>query len=384
MNLLQRKRSVIALKIFKGRYLPISTWPQACQSQWYAAFSESDLFETDKPATRWRAATVKKTRDGFGTFISWIIFRDIFDNDSDVVKLVTRDLIKGFIKTLEASKYAPYTIYCHIQEVYDAARVMDPAQNWSWLKSAVKKLRSRSRPVRNKLQRLQPADALERLGRSLIQKSQTDKNLSFYKRALMFRDGLMIALLIRRPFRLKNFTNLRLEDNLTIHETSASFLFSADEMKGKRPFEVAFPQEYFEWLQIYLINYRPYLLSLTQEGDEVTLQMNISGHNKALWISNEGRALTDGSLRNTIRKRTKKEFDTDMTPHLFRDASVTTLIRHAPESARITRSILGHTSIDMTNAHYNQARMIETSRRHTSLIKSLTDKTTQENNSCAP
>ena len=363
---------------FKGRYVPIISWPVACQAQWYKAHNEPSLFEKDKPARHWRPATIKKTADGFGHYISWMIFAGIFDVDGDVVRLVTRKHMTGFIKAMEASKYAPYTICSHVQEVYDASRVMDPTQDWSWLKTAVKKLRSRSCPVRNKLSRLQPAQALERLGRSLMHKAETTKNLSFYKRALMFRDGLMIAVLIRRPFRLKNFSSLTIESNLINHETSASFLFSADEMKGKRPFEVAFPPNYFEQLQIYLAHYRPYLLSLTHQNDDLTQKLNKTGQNKALWISNEGRALTDHSLRNAIRKRTKAEFSIDMTPHLFRDASVTSLIRHAPESAKIARSILGHTTIDMTNAHYNQARMIETSRRYTNLIESLADHITQE------
>jgi integrase/recombinase XerD len=365
-------------KQFKGRYVPIISWPVACQAQWCEAHNEPGLFEKDKPARHWRPATMKKTADGFGHFISWMIFTGTFDRDGDVVRLVTRKNITGFVKAMASSKYAPYTIFSHIQEVYDASRVMDPTQDWSWLNAVVKKLRSQSRPVRNKLARLQSAQALERLGRLLMHKAETTNNLSFYQRALMFRDGLMISILIRRPFRLKNFASLTIESNLIIYETSASFLFLAEEMKGKRPFEVAFPPEYFERLQIYLAHYRPYLLCLTHKNDGLTQELNKTGKNKALWISNEGRALTDHSLRNAIQKRTKAEFDIDMTPHLFRDASVTSLIRHAPESAKITRSILGHTTIDITNAHYNQARMIESSLRHTHLIESLTDYITQE------
>lgn len=363
---------------FKARYLPIDAWPQPCQAQWHEAFAEPSLFEDDKPARHWRPATILKTQKGFGSFISWTLFAGVFDRSHDVAILVTRPHMHDFIKAMQASNYAPHTIFCHVQEVYDAARVMDPTQDWSWLKSAVKKLRAQSLPVRNKLTRLQSADALERLGRWLMDKAETDKDLSFYKRALMFRDGLMIALLIRRPFRLKNFASLTLGTNLILHSSSATLLFLADEMKGKRAFEVAFPQDYFEALQTYLNIYRPYLLTLTHKDDDATRQRNECGQNNALWVSNEGRALTDASLRNVIRKRTKAEFGIDMTPHLFRDASVTTLIRYAPESARITRSILGHTTIDITNAHYNQARMIETSRRHTHLIETLTNHVTEE------
>lgn len=364
--------------IFKLRYLPVDAWPPACQIQWHDAFAEQDLFNDNKPALYWRKASVKKTRKGFGGFLSWRLFDNRLEPEVSVADLVTCDHMKGFVAAMRASSYAPYTIFCHVQEVYDAARVMDPTQDWSWLKHAVNRLRASSRPQRTKLERLQPADRLERLGLALLEEAGTSQDLTRHKRALMVRDGLLIALLIRRPLRLKNMTELSLGDHLILHENSATLLFTADEMKGKRPLEAAFPQEYYEALQTYLTLYRPYLLTLTHEADHDTRQLNESGQNNALWISNEGKPMADLSIRNMIKRRTKAAFGTDMTPHLFRDASVTTLIRHAPESARLTRSILGHTTIDMTNAHYNQARMVETSRRHTDLIEGLIGIFTEE------
>ena len=349
---------------FKARYLPIETWPRLCQIQWYEAFADADLFDTPKPALSWSKATIRKTWTGFGSFMSWTIFEGLFDPDAGVTDLVTDEHMMLYIKALQTAGYAPLTLFCRIQEVYDAARIMDPAQNWAWLRTASRRVRKRARPIRNKRLKLQPAQALEQLAHDLMDEAQSSKDLSFYQRALRFRDGLIIGVLIRRPLRLKNFASLTLGQNLILHHQSATMTFQRDEMKGKRPFEVHFPSVYFEALKIYIALYRPYLLSLhPREGKILT---------DALWVSNEGQQLADLSLRNAIKRRTKIAFGIDMTPHLFRDASVTTLVRHAPASARLTRTILGHTSIDVTNKHYNQSRMIETSRRHTSLIQKLT------------
>ena len=81
--------------------------------------------------------------------------------------------------------------------------------------------------------------------------------------------------------------------------------------------------------------------------------------------------MADQSIRNAIKKRTRTAFGQDLTPHLFRDASVTTLVRDAPASAQLTKGILGHSTIETTNKHYNQAKMVDASRRHTNLMEQL-------------
>jgi site-specific recombinase XerD len=363
---------------FKAHYLPVEAWPVPCQIAWHGAFAETTLFDDQKPARGWREATIHKTRTGFGAFISWRIFEGTLEQEADVIELVTRDAASRYLEALKSSPYAPLTILCRIQELYDAARVMAPSHDWAWLRHATKRLRVKAHPVRNKRIRLQPAQALEQLAYQLMYEAQTSKELSFYQRALRFRDGLMIGLLIRRPLRLKNFASLTLAQNLILHHKSATLTFLPNEMKGKRPFDVKFPKAYFEALQTYLTLYRPYLLTLGHADDHVTQALNQSGQQHALWISNEGKQMADQSIRNAIKRRTLIAFGLDMTPHLFRDASVTTLVRDAPSSARLTRVILGHATIDVTNKHYNQSRMIETSRRHTSLIEQLTTNALKE------
>ena len=72
MNSLQRKKAMVPSELFKGHYIPVASWPLACQRQWHDAFSEPGLFEKDKPARHWRPATIKKTADGFGHTIDKI------------------------------------------------------------------------------------------------------------------------------------------------------------------------------------------------------------------------------------------------------------------------------------------------------------------------
>ena len=165
---------------------------------------------------------------------------------------------------------------------------------------------------------------------------------------------------------MRNFANMKLHTHL-VGEGFTRITFSAAEMKGKRPFEAAFPANLQGALHRYLKAYRPHLLSLhAHEGT--------AGAELALWISSEGRAVDLGAFSKSIGKRTRVAFGRPLTPHLFRDASVTTLVRDAPASALLTRTILSHSSIDVTFEHYIQAHMVESSRRYADMVSVLQQK----------
>jgi integrase/recombinase XerD len=185
------------------------------------------------------------------------------------------------------------------------------------------------------------------------------------QRALAFRDGLMIALLARRPFRLKNFNSPAIGINVILDGDAVSFAFDASATKGKRPIDVPFPAHLLPALKIYLDHYRPILSSASGKATGVATH--------ALWISRDGTALAGISLHKAIRRRTREAFGKPLPPHWFRDAAVTTLVRGAPAAARLTGSILVHTTPDLATKHYNQAQMIDSARRHADVIEALLD-----------
>ena len=349
--------------LYRPHALKLELWPPACREAWDEARLDPGLFEDAKPAADWRPATVTKTRKGFGVYLHWLAQNGWLDDGAAPVDLVCTARAKAYQSALVEIGAAPLTVYNRLQELHMAISVIAPDTDWSWLSKAVKRLRSSAYTVRHKLSHMQPVHLLAELGSELMTRAASSASLTTYKRALMYRDGLMIGLLARRPFRLKNFTDLTLDASLVLEDENGSLIFSREETKGKRAIELPFPRLLWRELQTYLNVYRPYLLTLQQ--------VKPSGPVDALWVSNEGRAMIDGSIRVAIRKRTGAAFGEHLWPHLFRDCAVTTLVRDAPASARLTRDILGHTSIDMTNAHYNQAQMIETSRRHSAMMEQL-------------
>jgi integrase/recombinase XerD len=360
------------------RFPRIEDWPPLHRRAWEAAFAAGGLFDASGAATRWRTASARKTRLGYAAWLHWRFHWRLSQKDADAAKieasrpedLVSREAVLAYVEHLTSLR-SSMTVFNRIQELYDAIRVMAPARDWTWLKMAQRNLRSRAKPEKDKLARLQSADRLEDLGFSLMAEAETaaywkDEDgpaMTLLQRALAFRDGLMIALLIRRPFRIKNFVSLG--KSLLYDGEAARFAFPASETKSKRPVDAAFPKPLMSALKRYVDTYRPILLSESGKAKGLVTD--------ALWISRDGTELVEVSLHNAIRRRTREAFGAPIPPHWFRDAAVTFLVRDEPASARLAGSILGHSSPEIANRHYNQALMIDSARRHVSVIESLID-----------
>ena len=258
--------------------------------------------------------------------------------------------------------------------LYDALCIMTPhlkRDHWNWLKNAWKNLRATSKSARNKLSRLKEADQLEALGMKLMQQAETAPNRNYRRkegltdlqRALMFRDGLIISLLIRRPFRISNFYTLAIGKTILFDHNTISFTFDGIEMKNHRAFDVPFPAHLMPFIISYIEHYRQVLLTTSIKAKNQPIN--------SLWISRDGTALTEGPVRVAIYKRTKAEFGATIPPHWFRDSVVTTLIHDAPASASLSGKVLGHATIGIAQKHYNQSLMVESTRRNTTLIESM-------------
>jgi hypothetical protein len=92
------------------------------------------------------------------------------------------------------------------QSIYKIARVayyLSPGRDWRWLQRLVRRLQLRAKP-RDKRNDVVPIKELSRLGRQLMDQAENAAKATNYFRALLFRDGLIIALLAADPLRLAN------------------------------------------------------------------------------------------------------------------------------------------------------------------------------------
>jgi integrase/recombinase XerD len=345
----------------KRRSLPIVAWPERDRLAWEVGTRRADLFEQKGAGTEWSSSSKEKTASGYGLWLCWLGQNGLLDPTLAPGSRVTKPLVADYVAMLSPN-CAPYTVVSRLQELYDALRVLAPDTDWRWLAELWMRLGRRAEPARNKRARLRPPSDLIDLGRRMMTSAEGETGWSRRRRAVHYRDGLMIAIRAYRPLRPKNFASIVLGVHLVQQRGQWWLQFSASEMKAKRLYEVAFPRVLIPELEHYLAVHRPVLLA----GESGQL----SPGTDALWVSEVGTMLESGALATRIRKHTKEAFGVSLPPHWFRDAAATSIAIEDPRHVCDAHHILGNT-LAATEKYYNQARSLEASRRHQAMLAAL-------------
>jgi len=343
------------------RCLPIAAWPERERLAWEAGTRRADLFEPKGAGADWSPRSRAKTARGYGRWLCWLEQKGLLDPALTPGARVTKPLVADYVAMLSMS-CAPFTVVCRLQELYDALRVLAPDTDWLWLADLWMRLGRRAEPVRNKRLRLRPARDLAYLGRRMMTSAEQEISWSRRHRAVHYRDGLMIALLASRPFRLRNFASIVLGTHLVQQSGRWWLRFAASETKAKQLYEVAFPRLLVSELDRYLTVHRPVLLA--GESGQLSPSTN------ALWVSEVGTRLESGALAARIRKHTKEALGASIPPHWFRDAAATSIAVEDPQHVCDAHHLLGNT-LSTTEKYYNQASSLEASRRHQAMLAAL-------------
>ena len=251
------------------------------------------------------------------------------------------------------------------QSIYKISRVahyLAPGRDWRWLRRVVRRLELRAKP-RDKRNDVVPIKELFQLGLpangSGREKPPSATN-SF--RALLYRDGLIIALLAADPLRLANITALEIGRTLIKDGTTWSVNIPAEETKARRLHLAVLPDWSARCIDRYVQHYR-------------TFFSNAESTNR-LWLSQDGRPLTADGLYRLVCKRTLDAFGKRVNPHLFRSCLATSTAVHHGAHIGLAMTVLDHTSIEVTGRYYNQAKMIDAVRAYQEIL--LADKPNEE------
>ena len=242
--------------------------------------------------------------------------------------------------------------------VSQAMRAMASDRDWTWILRAANRLRAVAVPVRQKRTRMQELQALAELGIRLMRQAEATNDSFEVRRAALYRDGLIIALMAHRPLRLRSFSAITLGQHLTQRETKWWLCFAATDMKTKQAMEMAFPLALVSHLKRYLDYHRPLLSEVRSRP------RSLRPATSALWIATGGTMMCAAAIGAQIGKHTAAAFGAPINPHLFRDCAATSIAIQDPEHVRTIIPILGHATIATSERHYNQARTLEASRRY--------------------
>ena len=213
-------------------------------------------------------------------------------------------------------------------------------------------LRQTAVPFAGQVSRLVRASDLFELGLRLMDTCQSGPDRPQYV-PIRYRDGLIIALLIACPMRIKNLASLVIGQHLVFDGSAYLLKLSAAETKSGRPYAAAVPPELTPYIDGWLQVHRPSLQLMARGDGQVG---SIGGH---LWLNRWGRPMHSAAIRHQIEIRTKEAFGKAIWPHLFRDCAVTELVDCAPEEIGIAPDLLGHAELQTTRKYYIQALVIK-------------------------
>jgi integrase/recombinase XerD len=263
---------------------------------------------------------------------------------SDVSDRATSETVVAFIEE-ELTRCSVRTVYMHVEDLMFLLRAMAPTKDWTWLDRIVLRLRARCNLGELKPRAGITAPQIYKWALTRMRQADAMDGITDLRRATLYRDGLMVGVLIARPLRLRTFIAIELKRHLVARGDGFMLRFAPEDMKDKKAHEYALPRELVEPLQRYLKFHRPNLL-----------QKKLS---QRLWITRNGDPFTYGGFQRHLPALTAREFGEALRPHAFRHIAATTIAIEDPEHVSITAGVLGHATLAMSQKHYNLARGVE-------------------------
>jgi integrase/recombinase XerD len=327
--------------------MPYDKWPELDRRLWSHAMSASEILDSDAVAATWRDATKATVMKSYGYALDWLQRSGHLRPQDRPAERWSRQVIADYIADLRRHVSA-VTTKQRVLNLERALAAMEPKSDRSLLQLAVRRLEEPVSHAR-KRDRLQAPSVLEGLGRRLMDAARRVQVASRRKNAVLFRDGLQIALLARRPLRKGNFVSIEIGNHLVRERENWRLRFAANEMKNHQDLDIPFPNELKADLEEYLEVYRPLLAGSLYRG-------------LRLWVTYHFSPQSAHALQLSISHRTEQAFGKPINPHLFRDCAATHLAIDDPQHVRVAAAVLGHRSFATTQRHYNLSRTIDASR----------------------
>ena len=294
------------LKAGRPRRLRLSEWPSDDRKKWVAAQHRDPLNASTGFATRWKPSTCRLNENGYGFWLGHL------DETGQLAPKVppgaraTLPRISAYLTMMQEAQLAPYTVAGRMQQLGNTLRAIAPGQDWSRILRAASRLYATATPVRDKRANMQPPEDILQLAYDMMKAADHDRFRTPRDRATLFRDGLMLALLVHRPLRASNFTGIAIGTHLLRLGDTWTLLFREGKVANAPPLQGPWPESLVDALARYLDVHRMVLLESERRHRAPT---------QALWISKQGTAMTQSAIDYQLRSRTEEAFGVAINMH---------------------------------------------------------------------
>lgn len=319
------------------RSLLPAEWPTKDQRHWEEACRPGGRLSRGGQAAHLKQVTRDDLACRYGLFLDFLARNGQLWEDASASELITPENVAAYLQEITA-RVSSVSVHGAIAKLRRMGELLEPGWNAAWLRDTEQELAWNMRPA-TKQGRIIDSDRIFEAGLELMQKAEEGTHLPSARRSLLFRNGLMIALLASCPIRLKNFAALELEGTFRKIGEGWIIALPASHTKSGRVDERPVPETLVERIEVYLRNFRRPSTPTTY-----------------LWIGRTGEPLTYSGVERIITETTRALFGMPVSPHLFRASAASTGYRYAPTSPGLAAAVLQHTDPCVTERHYNRAK----------------------------
>jgi integrase/recombinase XerD len=157
-------------RLHSRRALPLAEWPRVDQELWDAALRRGDLLDDGGMRAGYAPSSNQKVVKGYGTWLQWLSHQGLLDPDAQPGSRITRAAVGSYIQMLW-NQISTGTLINLLEDLYSAARIMDPNLDWSWVRRIISRVRAQHAPTQVKYEKIVSATALLELGLELMRQA---------------------------------------------------------------------------------------------------------------------------------------------------------------------------------------------------------------------
>jgi integrase len=337
--------------------LRLADWPAGDRAAWEALFRAGDLLDGRGEAVHWAAATRRTNAKHYARWLGWLAANDLLEPGFAPWQRALPDRVEAYARSL-LNRVAPRTAASALIGLKCVLQRMHPDGEWRWLKDLTNRLDCWAEPSRRPPDR--GLSAPELFGRALAELETCAAGpLEARRDQLLYRDTLIVALLIACPVRLRNLAMIEIGTHLQLIHREWHLRFDEAETKTRQPIHLVLPRELDPFLDLYLGTVWPAFPRIA--GD------------RHLWPGQKARPMAEITIYNAVIARTRALFGTAVAPHAFRTIAATFLSESSPEDALHARPLLGHRQPETTERYYVRASQLEAARSVSAALRAVRD-----------
>lgn len=343
--------------------LPASVWPDCDRAMFDNLIREGSLLDGRGALAGHRPASLRALHYGYSAWLGWIAREMPEALDEDPIKRATPERIIAWLDS--RSELMPISRFGMACKALRLVMAFSPDTDWTLHRRLLNRLNhlAKRQHFDRKIGRILHADVIFAAGLALMEQSGMGAPPKCITQAHDRRDGALIAFLIVLPLRRRACVNIEIGRHL-LGDGPWHLTLPGALNKTGTVWSAVVPDLLDPIIEDYLTWVRPFLAARAPYGTS----------DSALWLSETGRRLVVNTLTGRISKATRRQLGVPISPHLFRDAAATTLAHDSPDAARITRSLLGHSTFRMAERHYNHATSLQAGRQYSDLIDGMIER----------